>query len=144
MGASATIDYNNESIKDKVEEFTGGKGANVIVDPVGGKVFEECLRSIAWGGVILPLGYASSKIPQIPANILLVKNCSVAGLFWASVLEQNPMLLKASVDKSLEFLEQGKLKGPHISEEFELNQVNEAFLFVLQRKSTGKVLIRTR
>jgi len=116
----------------------------VIVDPVGGKVFEECLRSIAWGGVILPLGYASSKIPQIPANILLAKNCSAAGLFWASVLEQNPMLLKASVDKSLEFLEQGKLKGPHISEEFELNQVNEAFLFVLQRKSTGKVLIRTR
>ncbi|XP_020611230.1 quinone oxidoreductase-like protein 2 homolog [Orbicella faveolata] len=144
MGASATIDYNKESIKDKVKELTGGKGANVIMEAVGGQVFTECLRCIAWGGVILPVGFASGDIPQIPANVLLVKNCSAAGLFWGSHMKHNPALLKESVDKSLELLVQGKLKGPHISGEFELDQANEAFKFVMQRKSTGKVLIKTR
>ncbi|XP_078384582.1 quinone oxidoreductase-like protein 2 homolog isoform X2 [Oculina patagonica] len=144
MGASATIDYNKESIKDKVKELTGGKGANVIMEAVGGKVFNECLRCIAWGGVILPVGFASGDIPQIPANILLVKNCSAAGLFWGAHMKYNPALLKDSVDKSLGLLTQGKLKGPHISGEFELDQANDAFKFVMQRKSTGKVLIKTR
>ncbi|RMX41067.1 hypothetical protein pdam_00003306 [Pocillopora damicornis] len=135
MGASATIDYNKDSIKDKVKELTGGKGANVIMEAVGGKVFTECLKCIAWGGVILPVGFASGEIPQIPANILLVKNCSAAGLFWGAHMKYNPALLRDSVNKSLEFLEQGKLRGPH---------ANEAFKFVMQRKSTGKVLIKTR
>lgn len=144
MGASATIDYNKDSIKDKVKELTGGKGANVIMEAVGGKVFTECLKCIAWGGVILPVGFASGEIPQIPANILLVKNCSAAGLFWGAHMKYNPALLRDSVNKSLEFLEQGKLRGPHVSGEFELDQANEAFKFVMQRKSTGKVLIKTR
>lgn len=144
MGASSTIDYNKDSIKEKVKELTGGKGANVIMEAVGGKVFTECLKCIAWGGVILPVGFASGEIPQIPANILLVKNCSAAGLFWGAHMKHNPALLRNSVNKSLEFLEQGKLKGPHVSGEFELDQANEAFKFVMQRKSTGKVLIKTR
>lgn len=144
MGASSTIDYNKDSIKEKVKELTGGKGANVIMEAVGGTVFTECLKCIAWGGVILPVGFASGEIPQIPANILLVKNCSAAGLFWGAHMKHNPALLRNSVNKSLEFLEQGKLKGPHVSGEFELDQANEAFKFVMQRKSTGKVLIKTR
>ncbi|KAM7429867.1 hypothetical protein ABFA07_019361 [Porites harrisoni] len=144
LGASAVIDYNTDSIKEKVKEFTEGKGADVIMEAVGGKVFTECLKSIAWGGVILPVGFASGEIPQIPANILLVKNCSAAGLFWGSHKKHNPKLLKESVDKSLEMLQQGKLRGPHISGQFELDQANEAFKFVMQRKSTGKVVINTR
>ncbi|KAJ7376390.1 hypothetical protein OS493_034912 [Desmophyllum pertusum] len=144
MGASATIDYNKESIKDKVKELTKGKGANVIMEAVGGQVFTDSLRCIAWGGVIIPVGFASGDIPQIPANILLVKNCSAAGLFWGAHMKHNPVLLKDSVDKSLELLVQGKLKGPHISGEFELDKANDAFKFVMQRKSTGKVLITTR
>ncbi|KAK2571543.1 Quinone oxidoreductase-like protein 2-like protein, partial [Acropora cervicornis] len=138
MGASATIDYKNENIRDKVKEITAGKGANVIMESVGGEVFKECLRSIAWGGVILPVGFMSGEIPQIPGNVLLVKNVSAAGLFWGSHKKYNPKLLKESVDKPLELIEQGKLKGPHISGEFQLNQANEAFQFVMQRKSTGK------
>ncbi|XP_067025800.1 quinone oxidoreductase-like protein 2 homolog [Acropora muricata] len=144
MGASATIDYKNENIREKVKEITAGKGANVIMESVGGEVFKECLRSIAWGGVILPVGFMSGEIPQIPANVLLVKNVSAAGLFWGSHKKYNPKLLKESVDKPLELIEQGKLKGPHISGEFQLNQANEAFQFVMQRKSTGKVLINAR
>ncbi|XP_068758853.1 quinone oxidoreductase-like protein 2 homolog [Montipora capricornis] len=144
MGAFATIDYNNENLRDRIKELTGGKGANVIMESVGGKVFAECLRSIAWGGVILPVGFMSGEIPQIPANVLLVKNVSAAGLFWGSHSEHNPKLLKESIDKTLELKEEGKLKGPHISGEFDLNQANEAFKFIMQRKSTGKVLIRAR
>ncbi|XP_031558901.1 quinone oxidoreductase-like protein 2 homolog [Actinia tenebrosa] len=144
FGAMATIDYRTESIKDKVKKLTGGRGANVILDAVGGDVFKECLKCIAWDGTIIPAGFASGNIPQIPANILLVKNCNVAGLYWGAHSKFNPSVFRDSVDKALELCSQGKLKGPHVSATFNMDKVNEAIQFLLQKKSTGKVVIKIR
>ncbi|EDO48177.1 predicted protein [Nematostella vectensis] len=144
IGATATIDYTRENIKDKVKELTDGHGANVIMEAVGGDVFKQCLKCIAWNGYIIPVGFASGEIPQIPANILLVKNCSAVGLYWGAHSKHDPQLLRESVDKTLEYFKNGKLKGPYISASFGLDKVNEAFQMILQRKSTGKVVINTK
>lgn len=127
-----------------MKEFTSGRGANVIMEQVGGDVFKECLRSIAWDGYIIPAGFASGEIPKIPANILLLKNCNAAGLFWGANSKNNPRLLRGSVQSVLGLLEKNKLKGPRVSSVFTLDEINEAFDLIRQRKSIGKVVIQIR
>jgi len=89
-GADHLIDYRNEDIREKVKEITAGKGADVVFDPVGGDVFDASLRCIAWSGRLLVIGFASGRVPQVPANILLVKNVAVMGVYWSSYRRHAP------------------------------------------------------
>jgi len=141
-GADHLIDYSKEDLRERVKTITGGKGADVIYDPVGGDVFEACMRSIAWEGRIIVIGFAAGKIPQIAANLVLVKNIDVIGFFWGSYLPRKPELVGQSMKQLLRWFEEGKLK-PHISDRFDLKEVAQALEMLKQRKSTGKVVLTT-
>ena len=114
----------------------------MIYDPVGGDAFDASLRSIAWGGRIIIIGFASGRIPQAPANILLVKNIDVIGFYWGSYQARKPELLRDSYAKLLRWFEEGKL-NPHVSRQFHLQDVAQAMEMLRQRKSTGKVVLTT-
>jgi NADPH2:quinone reductase len=139
-GADHLVDYSHEDIRERVKEITNGRGANVVYDPVGGDAFDAALRSIAWEGRIVIIGFASGRIPQIPANIALVKNLSVIGFYWGSYQSRRPELLQGSFAQLFRWFEEGKLK-PHVSQRFDLNDVANALEVMRQRRSTGKVVL---
>ena len=139
-GADHLIDYSREDIRERVKAITGGHGADVVYDPVGGDAFEASLRSIAWGGRILVIGFASGKVPPIPANIVLVKNIDIIGFYWGSHMARKPELLRDSYATLLAWFGQGKLK-PHVSAQLDLKDVAQAMNLLRQRKSTGKVVL---
>jgi NADPH2:quinone reductase len=141
-GADYLIDYSREDIRERVKAITGGHGADVVYDPVGGDAFDASLRSIAWGGRIIIIGFASGRIPQAPANIVLVKNIDIIGFYWGSYQARKPELLRDSYAKLLRWFEQGKLK-PHVSAQIDLKEVGRALDLLRQRKSTGKVVLTT-
>jgi NADPH2:quinone reductase len=141
-GADHLIDYSREDIRARVKEITGGHGADVVYDPVGGDAFDASLRSIAWGGRIIVIGFASGRIPQIPANIVLVKNIDIIGFYWGSHQTRKPELLRQSFAQLFSWFEEGKLK-PHVSEKVDLKDASRALDLLRQRKSTGKVVLTT-
>ncbi len=141
-GADHLIDYSREDIRERVKAITGGRGADVVYDPVGGDAFDASLRSIAWGGRILIIGFAGGRIPQIPANILLVKNIDVIGFYWGSYQSRKPDLLRQGYAQLFRWFEEGKLK-PHVSQTFDLANAAGALDSLRQRKSTGKVVLTT-
>jgi NADPH2:quinone reductase len=106
-------------------------------------VLEQSLRCIAWGGRILVIGFASGKIPQIPANLLLVKNCDAIGYYWGSYRAHRPELVRQSYEKLLGWFEAGKLR-PHVSHRLPLEQAGRAIELLKTRAATGKVVLTTR
>lgn len=140
-GADYGINYSTESIRDRVKELTGG--ADVVYDPVGGDTFMESLRCINWEGKIIVIGFASGTIPQIPANYLLLKNCSAVGFFWGAYQDRDPGVIRRTMDEALSWFAGGKFK-PHISHRLPLADATEGFKLLLARKSTGKVVVDTR
>lgn len=142
-GADHLIDYTTENFRDRVKEITGGRGADVIYDPVGGEVFEQSLRCVAWGGRLLVIGFAGGKIPQIPANILLVKNADAIGYYWGSYRKHRPELVRESFQKLLGWFEAGKLR-PHVSHRLPLEEASRALELLSTRRATGKVVLTTR
>ena len=141
-GADYLIDYSSEDIRERVKEITGGRGANVIYDPVGGDVFDASLRSIAWEGRIIIIGFASGRIPQIPANIALVKNIDAIGFYWGSYQKHKPEVIRESYAQLFRWFEEGKLK-PHVSHQLDLKDVAQAMALLGRRQSTGKVVLTT-
>jgi NADPH2:quinone reductase len=139
-GADYGIDYSRESIRDRVKELTGG--ADVVFDPVGGDAFDQSLRCINWEGRIIIVGFASGRIPQIPANILLVKNCAVLGLYWGAYSDRDPATKRTSLELLLKWQAEGKLK-PHVSHVMPMERAAEALAMLTERKSTGKVVLTT-
>lgn len=139
-GADYTINYTHEDFRKRVKEITGGKGANVIYDPVGGDVFDQSVRCIAWEGRILVIGFAAGRIPKLPVNLALVKNMSVVGVYWGAYSLRQPQTLFGSLQTLLNWYAAGHLK-PHVSRTFPLEQTTEALNFLLSRKSTGKVVL---
>ncbi|PYP90785.1 MAG: zinc-binding dehydrogenase [Candidatus Angelobacter sp. Gp1-AA117] len=142
-GADYLIDYSQEDLRERVKSITGGHGADVIYDPVGGDVFDASLRCIAWGGRLIVIGFASGRIPQAPANILLVKNMDVIGFYWGSYQARKPELLRNSYTQLLRWFEEGKLK-PHVSHQVDISEVAQAMNLLRERKSTGKVVLTMR
>ena len=141
-GADFLIDTRGEDIRARVKDLTGGRGADVVFDPVGGEVFDASLRCAAWGARLLVIGFAAGKVPQIPANILLVKNLSAVGLYWGGYREHAPELLRAQFADLFAWFEAGRLK-PHVSHSFDLAQAAEALELLTSRKATGKIVLTT-
>jgi NADPH2:quinone reductase len=141
-GADETIDYRSEDLRERVKALTGGAGCDVIYDPVGGDAFDTALRCIAWEGRIVVIGFASGRIPQIPANILLVKNCSAVGYFWGSYRRHDPARVRAGFERLLAWYEEGRLR-PLVSAHFPLEGVAGALRSLMERRSTGKVVLTT-
>lgn len=138
-GADATINYVTEDLKARMKALAP-KGADVIYDPVGGDAFDAALRCVAWEGRIVTIGYASGRIPSIPANLLLVKNCSVIGHYWGAYARHNPARLGQSLLELMAMWSAGALK-PHVSHALPLAQYAEALHLLMDRKATGKVVL---
>jgi len=141
-GADHLIDYTREDLRERVKALTGGRGVDVVYDPVGGDAFDQSLRSIAWEGRIIIIGFAAGRIPQIPANLVLVKNIDVIGFFWGSYRRYKPELQAQSFQQLFRWYEEGKLK-PHVSHRLPLAEVAQALDLLKTRKSTGKVVLTT-
>lgn len=138
-GADEVIDYTAEDLKARLKELAP-KGVDVVFDPVGGDYFDAALRNMAWCGRIITIGYAAGRIPQVPANLLLVKNCAVLGLFWGAYRKHNPQRLGQSLMELLSMWGQGKLR-PHVSHALPITDYAQAFHLLSGRKATGKVVL---
>jgi NADPH2:quinone reductase len=142
-GADHLIDSGQEDVRARIKELSDGRGADVIYDPVGGELFTASLRSIAFEGRILIIGFAGGNVPQIPANHLLVKNVDVIGLNWPAYAELNPQVMTESFQTLIHWYLDGAIR-PHVSATYPLEQAVEALNQVVTRKSTGKVVIITK
>lgn len=141
-GADHLIASRDEDVKQRIKALTGARGADVVYDPVGGDLFDASLGSIAWGGRILVIGFASGRVPQIPANILMVKNVSVLGVHWGSYRSYAPAVLAESFDQLFTWYQEGLLK-PHIAESYPLDDAGAALRALLERKTVGKLVLVT-
>lgn len=140
-GADHLIDSRAADLRDQVKALTDGHGADVVYDPVGGPLFDATLRATAQGGRILLVGFASGEVPQIPANILLVKNIAAIGFAWGAYRELNSAWMRQSLEELLRWLAVGCLR-PHVSQTFPLVHAVDALQALRARKTTGKVVLR--
>ncbi len=139
-GADGLIDYSKEDLKERVKQLTDGAGADVVYDPVGGAYTEAALRATAWNGRLLVVGFASGDIPKIPANLTLLKGCSIMGVFWGSWLAREPVAAQALHGELLRWIAEGKLK-PHVHATHPLEEAGAALRALLDRKVVGKVVL---
>ncbi|MFI8380740.1 NADPH:quinone oxidoreductase family protein [Pseudomonas sp. NPDC079086] len=142
-GADELINYSESNLKDEVKRLTGGQGADVIYDPVGGDLFDAAIRSIAWNGRLLVVGFASGRIPELPVNLPLLKGAAVVGVFWGSFAQRQPQDNAANFQQLFAWHAEGKLK-PLVSQTFPLAQAAEAINTLGQRKAVGKVVVQVR
>ena len=142
-GADHAIDYRSGPFRDAVLDLTGGKGANVILDPVGGEVFAQSLRCIAPEGRILPIGFAGGTIQSIPANLLLVKNVTAIGFFWAHYRKTHPDWVSAAHHRMFGWWREGKIR-PVTSHQFPLAEFVAAMQVIRGREAIGKVVLQVR
>ncbi|SEC66110.1 NADPH:quinone oxidoreductase family protein [Pseudomonas anguilliseptica] len=142
-GADELINYSESNLKDEVKRLTGGQGADVIYDPVGGDLFDAAIRSIAWNGRLLVVGFASGRIPELPVNLTLLKGAAVVGVFWGSFAQRQPQDNAANFQQLFAWHAEGKLK-PLVSHTFPLEQAAEAINTLGQRKAVGKVVVLMR
>ena len=142
-GADYCINYSQNEFKDKVKEYTDGKGANIIYDPVGGEVFNQSLRCIAWNGIILVIGFASGTIASAPTNLPLLKNCSIVGVFWGAWREREPNGHNVNMEKILKWWKENKVR-PKVSKVFNLEDTKYALQALINREVIGKAVIKVR
>ena len=139
-GADEGIDYSQEDLKERIKALTGGNGADVIYDPVGGDFSEQAFRSIAWEGRFLVIGFAAGPIPQIPLNLVLLKGAQIVGVFWGSFTMREPARHAANIQELMEWYAAGKLK-PRISATYPFTRVAEALGHLAARWVKGKVVL---
>ncbi|CAM5228145.1 NADPH:quinone oxidoreductase OS=Stutzerimonas stutzeri OX=316 GN=CXK95_06785 PE=4 SV=1 [Stutzerimonas stutzeri] len=143
-GADELINYSAENLRDRLKELTGGQGVDVIYDPVGGKLFEEAFRSIAWNGRMLVVGFAAGgDIPALPANLPLLKGAALVGVFWGAFAQRQPQDNAANFEQLFAWHAEGRLR-PLISQRFALEQTAAAIAQLGQRKAVGKLVVQVR
>ncbi|HET9076636.1 MAG TPA: NADPH:quinone oxidoreductase family protein [Acidimicrobiales bacterium] len=139
-GADETVNYSTEDLKERVRELTGGAGADVVYDPVGGPYSEPALRATAWEGRFLVIGFAAGDIPRIPLNLALLRGCSIVGVFWGSFVARDPQRHRANVAELLEWWKAGRL-SPYTSAIYPLERAADALRDLDERRATGKVVV---
>ena len=139
-GASDGINYATTDLKDAVKALTGGNGVDVVYDPVGGALAEPALRSTAWCGRYLVIGFASGEIPKIPLNLVLLKGCQIVGVFWGSFAMREPAKNHAHAEQIFRWVAEGKLR-PAIDEVLPFARAGEALTRLEQRGVKGKLVL---
>lgn len=139
-GADDLIDYRRESVRDRVRELTGGKGADVVFDPVGGDAFDQALRAVNWEARMLVIGFAAGRIQAVPANLILVKNISVVGVVWGAQTERDPAWMSGNLAELLRWWDEGRLK-PLVAKTFPLAEAGAALDALLSRRYAGKIVL---
>src|SRR5262245_21126338 len=139
-GADVAIDYRGEDFVARVLEETGGRGADVIYDPVGGDVFDRSLKCIAWSGRLLVIGFAGGEIPSVKLNRILLKNISLVGLHWGAYAKYEPERIPETMRALLALHEKGAI-APEIYRSFPLAEAGTALAALGSRHSWGKVVL---
>jgi NADPH2:quinone reductase len=142
-GADELINYSETSLKDEIKRLTDGQGADAIYDPVGGDLFDQAIRAIAWNGRLLVVGFASGRIPELPVNLALLKGAAVVGVFWGSFAQRQPQDNAANFQQLFGWFAEGKLK-PLVSQVYPLSNAAQAINDLGQRKAVGKVVVQVR
>jgi NADPH2:quinone reductase len=140
LGADETIDYQRADLRQRILDLTGGKGANVVYDPVGGAHTEAALRATAWRGRLLVIGFASGIIPQVKLNLTLLKERSLIGVYWGDWVQRDPAGQRRNAEQLAAWFGQGKVK-PAVSERVALADAPAAMARLLLRKVKGKVVV---
>jgi NADPH2:quinone reductase len=140
-GADEAINYGEEDLREALRRVTDGRGVDVVYDPVGGAYAEAALRSIAWGGRFLVIGFAAGEIPKLPLNLVLLKGCDVRGVFWGQFTERFPEKHRANMAELLQWCAEGKLSA-HVHAVYPLEKTAEALKMLADRKAMGKILLR--
>ena len=141
-GADEVINYATQDLKTRIKDLTQGNGVDVIYDPVGGDYSEAALRSIAWEGRHLVIGFTAGDIPRIPLNLTLLKGCSIVGVFWGSFTTRDSQRNQEHLRELLTWFHEGKIK-PHISATYPLEDAAQALNDLLERKVKGKAVLVT-
>jgi NADPH2:quinone reductase len=139
-GADVAIDYRAEDFVGKVKEATGGKGADVIYDSVGGDTFEKSLKCIAWNGRLIVIGFAGGTIPSVAANRILLKNIEVTGLHWGAYAQNQPAAIPEVFRALFDLYDAGKIR-PLVFRAYPLEDAGQALLDLGSRKTWGKVVL---
>jgi NADPH2:quinone reductase len=139
-GASEIINYTSEDLKSRIKELTGGKGVDVIYDPVGGDFTEAALRGIAWKGRYLVVGFANGEIPKIPMNLPLLKGCAILGVFWGQFSKLESKQSFQNIAQLVQWIKAGKIEQ-HISKRYSLEESPKALQALLDRKMLGKGVV---
>lgn len=139
-GAAETINYAAEDLRARLKEITGGRGVDVVYDPVGGDVTEPALRSIAWEGRFLVVGFAAGAIPRLPLNLVLLKGCQVVGVFWGAFAEREPQRNEANLADLVAWFRDGRIR-PRIDGIYPLERAVEALARLGRREVKGKLVI---
>jgi NADPH:quinone reductase len=139
-GADALINYGSGDLRERVRELTAGRGVDVVYDPVGGSYAEPCVRSLAYGGRYLVIGFASGEIPKVPFNLFLLKVASLIGVFWGAFAKAQPAENAENFAELLQWYQAGRLR-PHVSATYPLADFRAALDAVMQRRAKGKVVL---
>ncbi|GGY95689.1 NADPH:quinone oxidoreductase family protein [Novosphingobium colocasiae] len=140
MGADALIDYSTEDLRERVKEITGGRGVDVVYDPLGDRFAEPAMRSLAWDGRYLVVGFAAGEIPRLPTNILLLKNAAILGVFYGEWARREPAANRDNLAALFRLYREADVR-PHIDRTFALEDAATAIRFLLDRKVMGKVVL---
>jgi len=141
-GADELINYTTDDMRARVKEITQGKGIDVIYDPVGGDYSELALRDMAWGGRFLVVGFAAGYIPKIPLNLLLIKGCSVVGVWMGAFAKRDKMQHRKNIMQIWDWYSEGKIK-PHVWATYPLEKAADALNALAERRVAGKVVLTT-
>ena len=141
-GADETINYTSEDLRERIKVLTGGRGVDVVYDPVGGGYTEPALRSMAWRGRYLVIGFTAGEIPKPALNLVLLKGCSIVGVFYGGFAQAEPARYQAFMDELVGWLAQGRIR-PAITERYLLEQAAQALRVVADRRATGKIMLST-
>ena len=141
LGVDHVIRYDKENLKESAKKLTGGKGVDIVVDPVGGNVSEEALRATAWNGRLLVIGFAQGEIPKIPLNITLVKGVSIVGVWWGRWTQTSPKETAEDFKELIGFINEGKL-NINPKNVYSIQEVSTAMDNFLNRKNIGKTVIK--
>ena len=140
LGADEAIDYTNEDLRERLKALTGGKGPDVVYDPVGGALAEPAFRSIAWRGRYLVVGFAAGDIPALPFNLPLLKGASIVGVFWGDFVAREPGAFGAAMAQLAQWYAQGKVK-PAIDAQLPMAELRQAYARMGSRQVQGKIVM---
>jgi NADPH2:quinone reductase len=140
LGADATINYARENLRDRLKTLTGEVGVNVVYDPVGGDLTEPALRSIAWRGRYLVIGFAQGQIASLPLNLPLLKGADIVGVYWGEFVRREPAASAKAMTELTAWYAQGKVK-PVIDRVLPMQQLREAYEIMSSRRSLGKLVL---
>ena len=142
-GANEVVNYRSEDLRNRLKSITSGDGIDVGFDNVGGEIFQQMARSMRWGGRLMPIGFTSGEIPQIPMNLPLLKNYSILGVFVGAWAEKFSLEAARMNDTLMQLLADGKIR-PHIDRVLPLEEAGEAMRAVANRTVQGRIVLKIR